>query len=429
MRVNLFSFLILSLFYIIPFQDLIASLLYYYGAPHLLIKVLLISKELIVVFLGFIIFLESRKLSALSILFFCLILYAALLAIVFSPLGLYSSLLGFRTYLLLFFGILIGEHLINVRRFEEAFYKHLSIVFYLVVAFSFLEYFFLPMTIWKEPFPIMEMKREVANLVTHNEYYDFGYPVNAFGELTRRLLGPFNEPLYMAYFSAIVTNFFLIQWICGSKNFKAKSLLGLLLILLTQTRAIILGLLLSISSFLVKEMKIKIRAIQFLLIFLTASVPLIAIYYDWVFAMITSIFSKGGRNIGHLDAYVTGLKLLIANPFGLGVGSATTIVGFTEQNNATENAFINIGIELGWLGISTLFLFFVFIIFRFHTFLVRNSSQHTIQKYHIVAAVYLLSIQFAFAGLVAPHILTARILIPFAILVGWSYGIAKRSLL
>lgn len=426
MRIGIIGASVIFVFYLIPFQDLVISYLFLKGFPLALLKILLVLKEIIVVILGAL-FLFKNRISKVR-LFLMLFLGYSLISIFFSQLPIFSTLLGLRTYLLLLFSFVLGEQLSSTNNFVNRFFRHISIVFLLLFVFSFLEYFVLPMTIWKDFFPIMEMKRQVANLSTSNEYYNFGYPVNAFGELTRRMLGPFDEPLYMAYFTILLVNFFLVRVIFNAGKAKSRTILGSIMILLTQTRAIILGYILSIALFLTKGARIKVKYLVVSGAFILLLIPFAIFYSEWIITFINSIFDSSGRNRGHIEAYYTGLKFLFSHPFGSGVGSASTLVGFSDSNNATENAFINIGLEVGFVGMLAFLFFFIFLIFVFRKFIVREGKHSTKPDYQIVSAGYLLAIQFTFSGLVAPHILTARILIPFMIIIGWAYSITNRKL-
>lgn len=425
MRVSITLFSIIFLFYLIPFQDLIVSFLFQKGAPIFLLKFLLLLKEFVVIILGTFFFIQT-KFSKARLALAALLIYV-FFSVLISPVPIVSKLVGLRTYLLLFFSFILGERLASISTTEAylTFYKHLKYVFFLVVAFSFLEYFILPMSIWKSPFPVMEMKREVANLSTSNEFRDWGIPVNAFGELTRRMLGPFDEPLYTAYFTVIIANFFIAQFFFTRKRPFKKSLLATLVILLTQTRAIILGLILSIGALIFKSNRIKLAHVYVMLGILIFGIGFAFFYHEWVSALVSSIFDRQGRNIGHINAYLTGVQLLAQHPFGQGVGVASSAVVASETTRATENAFINTGLEIGFFGIIWMISFLLFLFIRFKRYLKVQSENSTEPSYQTVAAGYMLVAQFTFAGLVAPHILTARILIPFMIVAGLCYGITS----
>jgi hypothetical protein len=421
MRVSVTTVSVVFLFYFIPFQDLVVSFLFQKGLPLLLLKFLLLLKEFVVILLGAF-FLIQARFSIARLALITLMLYVVL-SVFLSEVPIVSKLVGLRTYLLLFFAFIIGEKLASNSKSYTMFYGHLKYIFFLVLIFSLLEYFILPMSVWKAPFPVMAMKREVANLSTTNEFRDWGVPVNAFGELTRRMLGPFNEPLYTAYFTIILANFFIAQMFFSKNKPLKKTILAALIIVLTQTRAIILGLILSIGAIVFKSNRIRLTYVLAVLGFLIIVTGVAFLYYDWVSTLVYSIFDKQGRNIGHINAYLTGMKLLIQYPFGQGVGMASSAVVMSETTSATENAFINTGLEIGLFGIIWMIGFFIFLFVRFKRHLKYQFKYSKELSYQTVAAGYMLIAQFTFAGLVAPHIFTARVLIPFMIVAGWCYGI------
>lgn len=425
MRSKLLGTAIIGLFYLIPAQDLIASFCLRIGFPVLLIKFILLAKEVIVFSLGLLFILKPR-ISVLRLVLLIFVCYSFIFIFV-SKIPFYYSLVGFRTYLLLLFAFILGESVIYDPKFLDRFLDQIKIIFFLLAVFAFLEYLILPNTIWIELFPIIRMKNEIANIIVP-EYFQTGMPVNAFGELTRRMLGPFNEPLYMAYFTVLLSNFFLAETLFFKAANRNRLYLGSVIIILTQTRAIIIGLLVSFFSVLFRTTKIKTRYVFMLLGFVVLCGVSVFIFYDWFFAMLNSVFSTTGRNVDHLKAYLTGFHLLVTNPFGQGLGVSSNVVGFSIRNVATENSFINIGIETGILGLILFILIFLILIKTLHGYLTTdfNLDNRTRSEIIVVGSAYLLVIQFLIAGLVAPHILTARILIPFMIIEGLGYAICKR---
>jgi hypothetical protein len=415
---------VIFLIYLIPFQDLLISFLFVTELPMILLKVLLLLKEIVIILVVGTTVSVRLRVSLGHFLLVVLFLYSSLFLFV-SDAGFVGALLGYRTYVLFCFSFVIGGRLAYIESFDEKFIKHVGIVFWLLFGFSFLEYFVLPESIWKYPFPIMEMKREVANISTSNEYYDTGMPVNAFGEHIRRLLGPFDEPLYMAYYTIVLLNFYCVQLFFKKPWLNSRLLLGGIMILLTQTRAIILGLGLSVVGLFFKSLRVSKRFLLLSIVFLFLTAASVMIFSSFFMAFIDSIFTTGGRNIGHLMAYIDGIENLIENPFGRGLGVSSTLSLTGSTNIATENAFINIGLEIGIIGIIIVLFFFLHLFQRYRSYLIKFGESKKTGVYTIVSSSYLLLIQYIFAGLVAPHILTAKIVIPFMILMGWAYEITR----
>lgn len=413
------------IFYLVVGQDLLASILYRAGSPAMTIKGLVFLKEILVVSMGSAVFIMSRKISKVRLYLLLLICYS-LPFLFIGDLTIYLALVGFRMYVLLFFCFVIGERLSSDSRFQAQFMKHLNVLLVFIVLFAFAEYFILPANIWKTYFPILEMKRNVLGLVLE-EYFNTGLPVNAFGEIAMRMVGPFNDPLTLAYFSMLALNFFVVSAL--SKSGRRRwfiSTIGVIMLLMTQTRAVILGFVISVVLFLTKDYKIKKLHLQ-LAMMLVAILPVfVFVFWDWVAAFTGSIFSSGGRNVGHLAAYTDGIKSILSQPWGHGIGSSSVVAGFAAKNLSTENAFLNIGIEIGLLGLAIFLAAFLMLWSRFANFI--KVSDPLSPRYIVVASAYMLLIQYMFAGLVAPHILIAKIMIPFFIILGWAYGLTTRPL-
>ena len=414
--------IVIILFYLILFQDLMGSFLFRIGIPSPVVKGFLFLKETIVILTGLCFILRVRvSIGRLIITLF--LLYSAIFIFV-SDLPIYYTLLGYRAYVLIFFAFLIGEQLGRYPDFTFRFLKHAKIIFWITLIFSVAEVFVLPTSIWTNVFPVIEMKRQVLEL-TIDEYYQTGLQVNAIGELTRRMIGPFNDPLTLSYFVALIVNFFIAQSLFSRGQSKFNAIWGSALIVLTQTRAIILGLVLSFVGIIFKNSKLKQQHI----VIIGFSIVMVAIsavvFWDWVEVFLNTIFSKGGRNIGHLEAYSDGIKAIKNTPFGNGVGTSSVIVNFSSATTGTENAYINLAIEIGVAGFLLFFGTLVYFLLTLKNYLALSNSKAT--DYIVVAAGYLLLIQYIFAGFVAPHILTARILIPFMIVVGWAYSLTLRG--
>lgn len=408
------------IFYLIPLQDLVVSFLFRSPIPPLFLKFLLVLKEVLIILLALLIVNRGRMKATQLIA--CFMLLFCFPYIFLSEMSIWESLGGLRTYLLFTFSFLVGFELASDAQAFPFFVRAITPLFWFIVVFSFLEYFLLPASIWKTVFPIMEMKRVVGGIAVTNEYYQTGMPVNAFGELLRRLLGPFDEPLYTAYFMMILVNVLFAGSILkiGVGNFHV--FLGLIAVVMTQTRAIVIGALLSAFAFAFKRKKLSIKVIYVGLAFSLALAVSTVVFWDFYVAFVSSVFSKTGRNVGHLLAYIEGVKILLSHPFGLGLGTSSTLYSGVASNASTENAFINIAIETGIIGLILFGGLLVVATARFHMYLSRNRQAFKTSAYAVVTMAYLLSIQFIFAGLVAPHILTARIVIPFMIIVGWAYA-------
>ena len=209
---RLSSSVFILLLYLLPLQDLLASLFYGLGMPALFVRGIILTKEMLVLPLGFYIAV-STHLRPGRRLVLLLLLYASALMFL-SPIPITERLIGYRTYLLLFFSFVLGESIGRGRIPQKRFFQHIKIVLGLVITFGLLEHLVLPTTIWNNLFPIFDMKRDVLAL-TGGELGSTGLPLNAYSaELGKRMLGPFNEPLYMAYFTVLLLNFLFARYLC-----------------------------------------------------------------------------------------------------------------------------------------------------------------------------------------------------------------------
>lgn len=409
---------VIFLFYWIPLQDLVAAFMFQAGTPAWSIRTILLLKEGIIIFWGVSMLLLARG-SMVRVLLVGFLAYSFLFVFV-SKLEIYYSLIGFRTYLMLVFSYIVGESLSTDEAFVRRFTRHASVIFLLVIGFAFFEYILRPSFLWTRIFPVIHMKNAILGLGVP-EYFSTGLPENINGEVTRRMIGPFNEPLNMAYFTVILLNFITARLLLTTDKRSWSMMLGIVAIFLSQTRAVIIGYLLSIIAVIFKGQKMRLRHVVLIAGGAIVGTIVVVLFVSWFTALGKSIFSSSGRNITHLLAYSEGLFQLIENPFGQGVGVSSNSVGFATDNLSTENSFINIGLEVGLLGLLWFLTILSLMIFRFWRFL--NEGDKLTVGYRVVGAGYMLLIQFAFAGLVAPHIMTARVLIPFMLVMGWSYKI------
>lgn len=414
------SILLIIILYLIPTQDLAASFLFFLGFPVLVIKTIILLKEILVIGGGLYLLLNSKFSFGRKTLF-VLLLYASIFILV-SPLPFLDALVGYRTYLILFFGFVIGENIGTQACHQTFIFTHINYALIFILFFGVLEYYILPEEIWLSPFPIIEMKKSILGLTGIVEFYDTGMSANALGEVGKRVLGPFNEPLYMAYYTVILLNFIICNYIYQKSRNAILILFGTVIIFLTQTRAIILGLILSYFYLLFQKQYIKYILYAFVLFFVV-----VIIFFDWFQTMALSVVTFDGRTYGHVMAYVEGLITVTKHPFGAGVGTANTVLSYGENFQLeifhTENAFINTAIELGILGFLLLLFTFFYLFRKFHKYM--RTVKTFSDNYFIVASGYVLMFQFIFAGFLAPHILTGRILIPFMIVTGWAYSIVN----
>jgi hypothetical protein len=318
---------------------------------------------------------------------------------------------GLRQYVVLFVSLIVGYFvtLQNWRNIIQS--KSFAIVIGSFVAFCFLQHFLLPLSIFKDYFPILEMKRTALHIESSNEYFDTGLPINYMGEASARMLGPFNEPLYTAYFALPFFNYNLWAYLEKRKsNRLVLAIVFFLIIMLSQTRAVILVAVLYLIVCL--RNKFNFRIVLYCLL----GVALVLIFKrDWINKLILSLLTTEGRSAGHFLAYAIGVKLILENFWGTGLGSGSAISTFLGGNNivslSVENAFINTALDLG-LIIAMIFLLTLLINYF------RGEKRRKMFKLRTPSPYNILVLQFVCMGFLAPHILTIRVIIPYMFIIG-----------
>jgi hypothetical protein len=365
-------------------------------------------KEFMIILLGFIIT-PKLKIKKRYILIYVFILIIGF-RLVTDTIPFSIRIIGVRTYLLLFAGLFLGEYLGRTSKLD---WGESKVFLYICITYSvgcLLQHFVFPLSIFREVFPILEMKREILDQNTLNEYYNTGLPVNFMGERTVRLLGPFNEPLYAAYYALFFFNIYFFRFYRKQdKKSAALSILLIVLIFLTQTRAVILSALLLVAFLYRSRINLKT-----LLVFIVSGIGVVVLFKDWILELFGSMFSFSGRSIGHVLAYIEGIGLIINNPFGYGLGFASSLSGYMDganKVNPLENAILNMALELGIIPALILCIYLIKLLLFNNRY---EGSDHLPYSFLIV--------QMLFMGLLAPHIFTSRILIPYAIFIGFGTG-------
>jgi|GEM_PF-2637309 len=406
--------ILIILVLLIPFQDLVNSFLFKIGLPYGMIFFLGVMKEIMIFLLGLIFIIHNKgKIPKGLVAIYLIILYVFVLFLL-HDLPFDVKLAGLRQYLILFISLVAG-YFIGLEHWRKICQsKAFVLVAALFVVFCFLQYFILPLSIFKDLFPILDMKREALNLETSNEHYDTGLPVNYMGEAGERMLGPFNEPLYTAYFALPFFNYNLWAYLETKKNDKLLiALLFFLIIMLSQTRAVIL---MAIFYFLFcfKSMfNIK------LLLYAIVGVVLVLLFkHEWIMSLVESLLTTEGRSADHFLAYVIGIQLILSNLWGTGLGSGSAITTFLSGNNAVslsvENAFINMSLDL---GVIITLSFLITLIFGFY-----SGEKNRNKIIHKTPSPYnILILQFVLMGFLAPHIFTIRVIIPYMFIIGLAF--------
>lgn len=423
-------FFILSL-YLIVFQELIASQLAVIGFNVFLSKLFLILKELIVITIGVYVWYKYKKEPEIKIFF--IFFLVTILYLFVSPIPFSSAIQDYRIYPLLISSYFIGYYFGRNDNYFSYFYKHILIIFVFVISFGFIEHFLFPETMFREYFPVMKIATDIKGF-SDNEFYLEGLSGNIITtDAGKRMVGPFGEPLYMAYFLIILINFLFASWFYSEKKQSKKVLLftillGIGCILLGQVRAIWIGFIFSLFYLFLNK-----KYYKYLLLFLIVLSFFVILKSDLVVITIISALDwNTGSAIGHALAYIDGIPKILAHPLGQGIGVAGFFAVRSQELDmnqvfGVENAYLNLAIEMGIFNALFIIGVSLYIISNGKKILLNNFVKLEYYEKVLLLGSVLLNVQFMIAGFLAPHIMTARIVIPFWFFNGTSIYIIKKT--
>jgi hypothetical protein len=78
----------------------------------------------------------------------------------------------------------------------------------------------------------------------------------------------------------------------------------------------------------------------------------------------TAIVDNLNSNEGHASSLATGWDLMVANPFGVGVGTTGSASMHTESSLIIENQYLFVAHEVGWLGLALFLAITVLVSFK-----------------------------------------------------------------
>lgn len=120
-----------------------------------------------------------------------------------------------------------------------------------------------------------------------------------------------------------------------------------------------------------------------------------------------------GGDTGHIDAVREGWKLVKAHPLGLGLGSAGPASFFGQRAIITENWYLQIALETGWLGLVAMIALFGHIVLE-----TKRLRAHSPLHIALIAALAGLAIASFFLHTLADSTLAYITLITAGLLVG-----------
>lgn len=422
----LVSYCILLVFYLIVIQDLVASRMAITISDNTYAKAFLFFKEFIVFCLAIVTypFIGGRSEIKLALLFFLITIFYVLI----SPLPLGMALQDFRPYCLIVASFITGNYLGKHNRVLDGIIKSLIYLTIFIMMFGFVEHYLFPKKMFKEFFPLVQIATKVKDF-SDIEFYRDGLPGNFINsDAGKRMVGPFGDPLYMGYFLIFCLDIIFAYWFFVKRRLNGTLvilLIGLYCVFLGQVRAIWIGSAVSIGVLFFNKKYLKyLIPVFFLVVFF------VILKRDLIITTVQSMYSGGGSSRNHILAYYKGIPKIMSHPFGTGVGThgsfaTRSTTGEFYDAEGFENAYINLALEIGILPTIFIVLVSVYLI-KHSRMLILKVKSISITEQIILLSGFLLNVQFVIAGLLSPHIMTARIVIPFWFLNGACIAVIRK---
>jgi len=401
----------------LPFQTfLLASMTMSDLFSVQLIKFLSSLKELALIML-FVVMIKKKlifrgKFSAVDYLYWLNVILIFVYAVIpnsfFGVSGdINVRMFGIRTALITLVIFLVGRYVPYNAVKVRSVLRLLAVVSILVVLFGFIEIIFIPRDML------------IAGLIPYNvlkgeslenlQMIDLSYIARYGDLLIKRMMSFFLSPLGLAYFlifpSAVVLS------IMQQKKSHDKKILPfpivlfgvfLLVIMLSNTRAVILAIFLMVIISIPKEHFVKTSIGSVLIILLVSVTPIKSIYSTT--ASLSDTSSKA-----HAFAYILGFDSVIKYPLGIGLGQAGPTAFFIkgsegiygkEEASVGESLYLTIALERGLPGLG-IFVLFVCQIARVGMKLSVATSE--MMEALIGKAVFLATVCFLIASIPTEH--------------------------
>ena len=213
-----------------------------------------------------------------------------------------------------------------------------------------------------------------------------------------RLISFYMMPLLPAYYGMIVGTVLMVARLAGEKSDPSLRKNGALLlisggILLTQTRAVILAMLVMIA--LGAYYSNRKQAIKLFFLLLVPVLFFIQVAFDF---LVETWNLQDSSSVGHLTAMLLGVAVVIQHPFGVGLGQGGAVgKAFGDLLAGYESLYITIAGEIGVVGLG-LFLLFCFGLLRFLSLGISKEFRSG-GDWVIVNSAFLLTFGFMFTSL------------------------------
>lgn len=418
---KLYDDIVCFLLYWCVLQEIILSVIYKTTSSQLLTNVLFYSKDFFMMslFLNAVTRRNNKKIYMPTILYIALLVIVFLLSTVISSSNLMSLFQNMRNFLVFPCFVMIGANINDKARFYDRlirFYFPFIVICALlgIIEYS-LDFVIGTKNFWTSTLGYtnfyVDIKHQSNNML-------YGLPGNFYGSYgkgyfsTKRLVGPWANPLTSAYSMALPMIYYFIKFanIIGKTRVTGKNLNDLMRFLImlvavyfTHTRLILLALILVCAYYFLAYSRKKI--ILFILTITGMAAFFIAV--DW--GKITS-FMYDGSTVAHILSVTSSISNMKYTLFGNGL----SYIGIYGSHGATESAYLTILGNLGMVGLG-LFVYIYISCCRLNLKAYKRGNNFAL-------VVFLASIVFAISGAVSEQLFAYTTIATFYTLLGMNSG-------
>ena len=401
---------------ILPFQDFAVMLLTNVSlfSPTSL-RVLLVWKEVFLILtIAYLLVSRKDRFGLINVDYFILfflswVAFYSVLPNAFFPRdnSLVARMAGLRFDLSPVLLYLLGRYLVVSESFKQHVLRRIVLITAIVLGFGIFETLLIPRESYTELLDALGRPNFIAlkssetnqsRILLIEESQRAIYVRVIGGVQAPRLISFYMMPLLPAYYGMIVGTVLMVARLAGEKSDPSLRKNGALLlisggILLTQTRAVILAMLVMIA--LGAYYSNRKQAIKLFFLLLVPVLFFIQVAFDF---LVETWNLQDSSSVGHLTAMLLGVAVVIQHPFGVGLGQGGAVgKAFGDLLAGYESLYITIAGEIGVVGLG-LFLLFCFGLLRFLSLGISKEFRSG-GDWVIVNSAFLLTFGFMFTSL------------------------------
>jgi hypothetical protein len=361
-----------------PLQTPVSLIVYQYGGSLFLARVLLLVKDFAAAALILLLFAGYRRRIRLywfdwaaAVYVVCLVVYSIVPWLLGSDLSLLSVSASAREYVLPAELYALGRLAVVAGVDVEFLLKWFLGVAAAAAAVTVFEYVFLPATFWSSTMNMVEFVRVVQAVPGANSLGSISV-IAKYGAtnstIFARAIGPFTQPVGAAHYF-VLPLILSIAWCFESINI-GRYRRALLLVALTLLFAaaeitpisrggwIAAGLALVLCALVYRRLAFSVAAVALagaFLVFLRPS----------AYSITAALTATDSSTQQHAVAIDKGLRVVVENPLGLGVGQADQFgQAYSEAAGVGENTFLALFVTAGPVGLATFVVFLAGVLWR-----------------------------------------------------------------